>query len=82
MNFECGEDGTVRFGESNADCQPISRPIVERFTAGDDARLHYTLRVEDPEFVTQPFEAKRYWVARPGEEVLPFECKETKLESR
>ena len=28
-------------------------------------------------FITQPVEARRYWVARPGEEVLPFECQET-----
>jgi hypothetical protein len=53
-----------------------SAHLVERFTPGDDARLHYTLRITDPELVTLPTEMKTYWVARPGEQVLPFECKQ------
>jgi uncharacterized protein DUF6152 len=58
-----------------------SAHLVERFTPGDDGRLHYTVRITDPDFVTQPADGARYWVARPGEEVLPFDCKETRLES-
>jgi hypothetical protein len=54
--------------------------LVERFTPGDDGRLHYTIRITDPDFVTEPAEATRHWVARPGEEVLPFECQETRRE--
>jgi hypothetical protein len=54
-----------------------SAHLVERFTPDDDGRLHYTIRITDPEFVMQPVDGQRYWVARPGEEVLPFECKET-----
>lgn len=54
-----------------------SAHLVERFTAGDDDRLHYSIRITDPAFVTEPVEARRYWVARPGDDVLPFECKET-----
>jgi uncharacterized protein DUF6152 len=61
--------GWVPFG-------PSAR-LLERFTPGDDGRLHYTIRITDPDFVTQPAEGQRYWVARPGEQVLPFECKET-----
>jgi hypothetical protein len=66
------EGGWVPFGPS--------AHLVERFTPGDDGRLHYTIRITDPDFVTQPAEATRYWVARPGEEVLPFACKETRRE--
>lgn len=54
-----------------------SAQLVERFTPGDERRLHYTIRITDPEFVTQPAEARRSWLARPDEEVLPFECRET-----
>jgi hypothetical protein len=57
-----------------------SAHLVERFTPGDDGRLRYTIRITDPDFVTQPAEATRYWVTRPGEQVLPFECKETTRE--
>lgn len=62
-------DGWVPFGPS--------AHLVERFTPGDDGRLHYSLRITDPAFVTQPAEARRYWVARPGEAVLPFDCRTT-----
>src|SRR5690606_15217434 len=66
---------TTRLGAGWVPLGP-SAHILERFTPGDDGRLHYTIRVTDPDFTTQPFEASRYWVARPGDEVLPFECKE------
>jgi hypothetical protein len=68
---------TTRLGGGFAAFGP-SAHLVERFTPGDDARLHYTIRITDPELITQPTEGRRYWVARPGEQVLPFECKETK----
>jgi hypothetical protein len=54
-----------------------SAHLVERFTPGDDGRLHYAIRITDPEFVTQPAEARSSWLARPDEKVLPFECRET-----
>lgn len=62
-------DGWVPFGPS--------AHLVERFTPSDDGRLYYSIRITDPAFITQPVEARRYWVARPGEEVLPFECQTT-----
>jgi hypothetical protein len=71
---------TTRLGGGFVPFGP-SAHLVERFTPGDDARLHYTIRITDPALITQPTEGQRYWVARPGEEVLPFECKETKQES-
>lgn len=54
-----------------------SAHLVERFTPGDDGRLHYAIRITDPDFVTQPAEARMSWPPRPDEQVLPFECKET-----
>jgi hypothetical protein len=51
--------------------------FVERFTPSDDgSRLHYTLTITDPYMLTMPVELKRSWVARPGEQVLPFNCTE------
>jgi hypothetical protein len=66
---------TTRLGGGWVPLGP-SAHLVERFTPGDDARLHYAIRITDPEVVTQPTEGRGYWVARPGEQVLPFECKE------
>jgi hypothetical protein len=67
---------TTRLGSGWVPFGP-SAQLVERFTPGDDGKLHYTIRITDPEFATQPIEATRYWVARPAEKVLPFERKET-----
>jgi hypothetical protein len=49
---------------------------VERFTvSGDGLRLSYTLTVTDPDTFTEPAEASRAWVAREGEQLLPYDCK-------
>jgi hypothetical protein len=53
-----------------------SAHLTERFTPSDDGRLHYTIRIADPDFITEPVEAKGAWLARPDETVMPFECKE------
>jgi len=41
----------------------------------DGRRLVYNLTVTDPATFTVPAEAMRAWVARDGEQVLPFDCK-------
>jgi hypothetical protein len=49
----------------------------ERFTpTADGSRLDYTLDVTDPDSLAAPARFLRSWVWRPGERVLPFECKE------
>lgn len=51
--------------------------FVERFTpTADGSRLDYTLDVTDPDSLTEPAQFWRSWFWRPGERVLPFECKE------
>jgi hypothetical protein len=51
--------------------------FVERFTPmADGSRLDYTLTVTDPDSLAAPAEFTRSWVARPGEQVLPFKCTE------
>ena len=51
--------------------------FVERFEpTADGSRLDYTLTVTDPYSLTAPAELKRFWVWRPGEQVLPFNCTE------
>jgi hypothetical protein len=51
--------------------------FVERFTpTADGSRLDYTLDVTDPYSLAAPARFLRTWVWRPGEKVLPFECKE------
>lgn len=51
--------------------------FVERFTpAADGSRLEYTLDVTDPDTLAVPARFLRTWVWRPGEQVLPFHCKE------
>jgi hypothetical protein len=57
---------------------PLSRAArtVERFSLSNEGRrLVYNLTVTDPATFTAPAEAMRAWVARDGEEVLPFDCK-------
>lgn len=57
---------------------PLSRAAhtLERFTVSDDGRrLSYTLSVTDPETFTEPVRANRAWLARDGEQLLPFDCK-------
>jgi hypothetical protein len=57
---------------------PLSRSArtLERFTVSDDGlRLSYTLTVTDPETFTEPARATRAWLARDGEQVLPYDCK-------
>jgi hypothetical protein len=65
---------TTRLGGGWIALGPDAR-LVERFTAGDDGRLHYSILISDPELLTQPVEQKRSWVATPGVELLPFNCK-------
>ncbi len=51
--------------------------VRERFTpAADGSGLDYTLDVTDSDSLTEPAQFRRSWVWRPGEQVLPFECKE------
>ncbi|HEX7237221.1 MAG TPA: DUF6152 family protein [Gammaproteobacteria bacterium] len=51
--------------------------FVERFSpAADGSRLDYTLDVTDPDSLATPARFLRTWVWRPGEQVLPFHCKE------
>jgi hypothetical protein len=50
--------------------------FVERFVpTPDGSRLDYTLSITDPASLLAPAELKRIWVYRPGEEVLPFDCR-------
>jgi hypothetical protein len=54
-----------------------SARFVERFTpTADGSRLDYALTITDPDSLTAPAELKRWWVWRPGEQVLPFNCGE------
>jgi hypothetical protein len=49
---------------------------VERYSLGDDGRrLLLNLTVTDPATFTAPAQAMRAWVARDGEQVMPFDCK-------
>jgi hypothetical protein len=51
--------------------------MVERFTpSSDGSQLAYSLVVTDPSSLVTPAQFRRIWVYRPGEEVLPFNCKE------
>ena len=51
--------------------------FVERFEpTPDGSRLDYTLTVTDPYSLAEPATFKRFWVWRPGEQVLPFNCTE------
>ncbi|HZF29736.1 MAG TPA: DUF6152 family protein [Gammaproteobacteria bacterium] len=53
-----------------------SARTLERFTVSDDGlRLSYTLTVIDPETFTEPAQASRAWVAKDGEQLLPYDCK-------
>lgn len=52
-----------------------SATFVERFTpSADGSRLDYTIVITDPDSLTEPVTISRYWVWRPGEQVLPFNC--------
>ena len=54
-----------------------SARFVERFTpTADGSRLDYTLTITDPDSLTAPAEMKRFWVWRPNERVLPYNCGE------
>jgi hypothetical protein len=37
--------------------------------------LRYDLAVTDPATFTEPAQAMRAWIARDGEQVLPYDCK-------
>lgn len=63
----------------NASGVPLSpgARFLERFTpSGDGSRLDYMLTVTDPYSLAAPAQFTRSWVARPGEQVLPFKCTE------
>ena len=50
--------------------------LVERFApTPDGTRLNYTLVITDPESLAAPIDGKRSWVWRPGESVMPFNCR-------
>ena len=50
--------------------------FVERFApTPDGSRLDYSLVITDPDSLLAPAELRRIWVYRPGEQVLPFNCK-------
>jgi hypothetical protein len=70
---------TTRLSEPylNATGAPMSSAakLVERFAPSPDgSRLNYTIVITDPESLTAPVEAKRSWVWRPDEKVMPFNC--------
>ena len=49
--------------------------LVERFTpSADGTLLNYSIVITDPQFLSEPIELKRSWVARPNESVKPFNC--------
>jgi hypothetical protein len=57
---------------------PLSKAArtLERFSLSSDGRrLVYNLTVTDPATFAAPAQAMRAWVARDGEQVLPFDCK-------
>ena len=73
------ETSRVSAPHLNADGVPLGAGarFVERFTpSADGSKLAYTLTITDPDSLTAPAVYTRTWVARPGEEVLPFECVE------
>ena len=50
--------------------------LLERFTVSDDGRrLSYTLTVTDPDTFNEPVRATRAWLAKDGEQLLPYDCK-------
>lgn len=51
--------------------------LIERFTPSSGGnRLDFSLRIEDPDTFTEPFELERYWVWRPEIEVGSYACNE------
>jgi hypothetical protein len=40
----------------------------------DGTHLLYSVVIKDPEYLTEPVELKRAWVARPNESVQPYNC--------
>jgi hypothetical protein len=51
--------------------------FVERFTpTPDGSRLDYAVTITDPGSLLAPAEYRRFWVWRPGENVLPYKCVE------
>jgi hypothetical protein len=65
--------------DSNGTPQGSDPNFVERFRVSDDgSRLLYELTAKDNEVFTEPVTLTRDWVWRPGEEVKPYECDETK----
>jgi hypothetical protein len=66
---------TGKFLSQRGQPQGLSTQLRERFTvAADGSRLNYVLTVTDPENYTAPFDVRRSWVWRPGEQVMAFNC--------
>ncbi len=52
--------------------------LVERFSPTEDgSRLDYDLTVTDPINFTEPVTLEHYWLYRPEEVILPYDCTET-----
>jgi hypothetical protein len=57
--------------------QSTAMRTVERFTPNDDfSRLDYRITVTDAVNFSEPFDLTRYFVWRPGVEVVPYNCLE------
>ncbi len=51
--------------------------IVERFSLSDnDRKLNYSITIIDPEYFSSPVTYEKYFLALPGQKVLPFDCNE------
>lgn len=52
--------------------------IEERFEVSqDETRLDYKMSLTDPATFTEPVTLERFWLWRPGETLLPYECSES-----
>jgi hypothetical protein len=61
---------------ADRDCDGPNARFVERFTpSADGSRLDYVLTVTDQHSLIARVEMVRHWVWRPGEQVLPVDCK-------
>jgi hypothetical protein len=66
-----------RYFSQNGLLQSEAIELVERFTPSEDgARLDYELTITDPALFTEPAVLTKSWVWVPGDQVLPFDCRE------
>lgn len=55
--------------------QSTAARFVERFTPSTDgSRLEYLVTATDPAMFTRPLDHKSFWVWRPGEKVMAYNC--------